>query len=70
VNRRPIFAKTLEAIGLAAVIIALVVGIYGDEWGELYFFLGGILLFLIGRHMEKRWERRRSLAGEARTEGS
>ena len=61
-SRRPVLAKTLEAVGLAAVMIALVVGIYGDEWGELYFFLGGIALFLIGRQMEKGWERRRRAA--------
>ncbi|HEY6191050.1 MAG TPA: hypothetical protein VI215_01850 [Bacteroidota bacterium] len=47
-------AKLLEAGGIAAVMLGLVQGIYGDMWGELYLFLGGILVFLIGRQMEKR----------------
>jgi len=55
--KKNILAKLLEAIGIAAVMIALVVGIYGDEWGELYLFLAGIGIFLIGRQMEKTWER-------------
>ena len=46
-------AKFLEAIGLAAVMIALVTGLYGDAWGELELFLGGIGAFLIGRQLEK-----------------
>ena len=53
-----IVAKLLEAIGIAALMIGLVSGIYGDQWGELYLFLGGILFFVIGRQIEKRWERR------------
>ncbi|HUL44268.1 MAG TPA: hypothetical protein VLY03_07920 [Bacteroidota bacterium] len=52
--KRPIVAKAMEAIGIAALMIAFVVGIYGDEWGELYLFLGGIVVFFIGRQMEKR----------------
>jgi hypothetical protein len=47
-------AKLLEAGGIAAVMLGLVQGIYGDMWGELYLFLGGIVVFLIGRQMEKR----------------
>ncbi len=46
--------KTLEALGIAAVMVALVTGVYGDEWGELYLFLGGIAVFVIGRQIEKR----------------
>ena len=49
-------AKLLEAIAIAAVMVGLVQGIYGDMWGELYLFLGGIFVFLIGRQMEKRWQ--------------
>lgn len=52
-----IVAKLLEALGIAALMIGLVSGIYGDQWGELYLFLGGILVFVIGRQIEKRWER-------------
>ncbi len=50
--------KALEAIGLAGIMIALVMGLHGDEWGELYFFLGAIALFLTGRQIEKRARRR------------
>ncbi|MBI1806170.1 MAG: hypothetical protein HYR76_03850 [Ignavibacteria bacterium] len=53
-----ILPKLLEALGIAALMIAFVTGVYGDQWGELYLFLGGILAFIIGRHLEKRWERR------------
>ena len=60
-HRIRVIAKTLEAIGIAAVMIGLVQGIYGsDMWGELYLFLGGIFVFLIGRQMEKQWERKNS----------
>ncbi len=46
--------KALQAIGIAATMIALVEGIYGDMWGELYLFIGGIVVFYGGRMMEKR----------------
>ena len=46
--------KGLEAVGIAALMIALVQGIYGDMWGELYLFIGGIVVFFIGRLLEKR----------------
>ena len=51
-------AKLLEAIGLAALMIGLIQGIYGDMWGELYLFIGGILVFIVGRQIEKKWLRR------------
>jgi hypothetical protein len=62
-----IIAKLLEAIGIAALIIALVSGVYGDEWGELYLFIGGIIVFVIGRRMEKRWTKRNAVVGEHAT---
>ena len=49
-------AKLLEAVAIAAVMVGLVQGIYGDMWGDLYLFIGGIFVFLIGRQMEKRWQ--------------
>ena len=52
-NRKRLVGKFLEAIGIAATMLGLVQGIYGDMWGELYLFLGGILAFLIGRQLEK-----------------
>ena len=55
VQQKGYLAKALEALGIAAVMIALIQGTYGgDMWGELYFFLGGIAIFFIGRRMEKR----------------
>lgn len=48
------FGKLLEAIGIAAVMLGLVQGIYGDMWGELYLLLGGIAVFYAGRIIEKR----------------
>lgn len=56
-RKRRIIAKLLEAIGIAAVMLGLVQGLYGDMWGELYLFLGGIVIFLVGRQLEKRWEK-------------
>ena len=55
-------AKLLEAIGIAATMVGLVQGIYGDMWGELYLWLGGIFVFLIGRQMEKRWQAKNVVA--------
>ena len=49
-----ILPKLLQAIGIAALMVGLVTGIYGDAWGELYLFLGGMFVFYIGRQMEKR----------------
>jgi hypothetical protein len=51
---KPAFPKTLEAVGIAAVMIGLVQGIYRDMWGELYLFIGGIVVFYVGRILEKR----------------
>jgi hypothetical protein len=47
-------AKIFEATGIAAVMVGLVQGLYGDMWGELYLFLGGIAIFLTGRRLEKK----------------
>ena len=35
-------------------MIGLAQGLYGSMWGELYFFLGGIAVFFVGRILEKR----------------
>ena len=56
-RKRTITAKGLEAVGIAAVMLGLVQGLYGDMWGELYLFIGGIIIFLVGRRLEKRWEK-------------
>ena len=47
-------AKLLEAVGIACVMIGLIQGIYGDMWGELYLLVAGVIVFYIGRIMEKR----------------
>lgn len=54
IARRQIVPKVLQAVGIAATMIALVQGIYGDMWGELYLFVGGIVVFYGGRVLEKR----------------
>ncbi len=53
-----ITAKILQALGLASTMLALVQGLYGDEWGELYMFLAGIALFFSGRLIERRLRKR------------
>ena len=47
----------MEAIGIAALMIGLVQGVYGDQWGELYLFIGGIVVFITGRQWEKKMEK-------------
>ena len=47
-------AKSLEALGFLTVAVGLMYGLVGDMWTDLYFFLGGILVFSIGRTVEKR----------------
>ena len=51
-------AKFLEALALAAVMFGLIYGLMGDMWMDLYFFLGGIVVFTAGWFMEK-WEARK-----------
>lgn len=62
-------AKILEALGLAAVMIALIRGFNGDMWGELYFSLGGVIIFFGGLLLEKNISKRhhsRSESNEAK----
>ena len=53
-----IFAKVLQAIGIAEVMIGLATGLMGDMWKELYFTVAGIVAFTVGwliqRHSDKR----------------
>jgi len=53
-----IFAKMLEAVGIASVMIALIDGLYGSMWNELYFLIAGIAVFSCGRIMEKRVQKK------------
>ena len=52
-----IFGKTLEALGIASLGIALVQGIYGHISFEYGMFFGGIGAFLIGMLIEKRFKK-------------
>ena len=52
-GKKRLLGKFLEAVGIAATMVGLIQGLYGDEWGELYLFLGGIFVFVVGRRMEK-----------------
>ena len=61
-------AKALEALGIACVMIGLVQGIQsGDMWVELYLSLAGIVVFVIGRVLEKRTVRRFTNTGKPLT---
>jgi hypothetical protein len=66
VERGRVIAKLLEALGISATMIGLVQGIYGDMWGELYLFIGGIVLFVVGRQIEKRLDAPKNNGEQAR----
>ncbi len=52
-------AKVLEALGIAAVFLGLVLGVNSPTlWIELYLSILGIVLFLIGWGLEKFISRR------------
>ncbi len=52
-------AKGFEAMGIAALMIGLVEGIQSPTmWNELTLTIIGILLFAVGRIMEKRIAKR------------
>lgn len=48
-----ILTKTLEALGIACVMIGLIDGIQGSMWLELYLLIIGLLVFLAGWGIEK-----------------
>ena len=56
-----LISKLVEAVGIAALMVGFVQGVYGDMWGELYLFIGGIVLFIIGRRLEKNRAKRAAL---------
>ena len=45
--------KLLEAVGFLAVAVGFMYGCAGDMYTDLYFFLGGIVVFVIGRTIER-----------------
>jgi hypothetical protein len=53
--------KSLEALGIACVMIGLVEGIMSETmWMELYLSITGVLVFLVGRGIEKTVERKQA----------
>lgn len=58
-------AKALEALGIACVMIGLVQGIMSETmWMELYLSIVGIVVFLVGRGIEKFLARRQAISKE------
>ncbi len=48
-----VLSKTLEALGIASVMIGLVDGINGSMWLELYLLIIGLAIFFAGWGIEK-----------------
>jgi len=55
-----LLAKMLEAVGIAALAIGLVQGIFGNISFEYYTFFGGGIIFFAGRLIEKRLLKKRA----------
>lgn len=56
-------AKFLQALAIVVVFFGFMYGLMGDMWTDLYFFLGGIGIFVIGRLIEKYESRARKRTG-------
>lgn len=50
-----VLSKTLEALGIACVMIGLIDGIQGNMWLELYLSIIGLLVFLAGWGIDRRF---------------
>jgi len=48
-----VLSKTLEALGIACVMIGLIDGVQGSMWLELYLLIIGLLVFLAGWGIER-----------------
>lgn len=59
-------AKFLQALAIVVVFFGFMYGLMGDMWTDLYFFLGGIGIFLIGWMIEKQEARSRRKRVQAR----
>lgn len=55
-------AKFLEALGMITLLFGFLYGLMGDMWTDLYFFLGGVVIFVVGWRLEK-WEGRKRKQG-------
>lgn len=54
-SRLIFLSKFLEALGFVTVAAGLFYGVTrNDEWVELYFLIAGIVLFAVGRILERR----------------
>ncbi len=52
-----VLGKMLEAIGIAALAIGLVQGIFGNIRFEYYTFFGGVVVFYAGRLIGKKFRK-------------
>lgn len=52
-------AKFLQALAIVVVFFGFMYGLLGDMWTDLYFFLGGIVIFIVGWMLEKHESRAR-----------
>ncbi len=50
-------AKFLEALAIVGVFFGFMYGLMGSMWMDLYFFLAGMAIFVVGWALEK-WEAR------------
>ncbi|GJQ19729.1 MAG: hypothetical protein HBSIN02_00840 [Bacteroidia bacterium] len=59
-------AKFLQALAIVVVFFGFMYGLLGDMWTDLYFFLAGIVIFVVGWTIEKHEarSRRKRFAGE------
>ena len=58
-----ILAKLLQALGIAETLVGLVAGIQGSMRGEMLFAGVGIVLFIVGRQLEKIAVKKKSKSG-------
>lgn len=59
-----ILAKSLEAIGIACVMIGLIDGIHGSMWLELYLSIIGLAVFFAGRAVERSLKTKKEIPKE------
>lgn len=48
-----VLSKTLEALGIACVMIGLIDGVQGSMWLESYLLIIGLVVFLAGWGIER-----------------
>ncbi len=61
-------AKSLEALGIACVMIGLVEGIMSETmWMELYLSITGVVVFLVGMGIERIVARRQATRNQLKS---